>query len=545
MQATANNTDKRIFPRSEFPIQPGILNNGRGDSNNAMRKKIFVISIDLIFLFLSMLFALKYFGYSLNGIRNYYFLLFLALMVVWVIMGVVFDKYGFRLAFSLKINIAQIFLTNLAFLGLLISFLYYIKVPFIDKKVVFASGLIITAFEVFFVFLWKFFFKGTDTFLYEGPTSPPFENLYNKHSTKIVEKSIQSNAPFLTLSSLREQIISEVGEAAYIFIKNHFGDSPHQVLVVSTSTRFNILAHQPGYYSSIVNLKRINDIQYINKFYEAVNSRIPNGGLFIGTAETYVQRKKRILAKYPRGLNWVVYTVDFLVKRVMPKLWFTKKIYFFITRGQNRVISMAETLGRLYSCGFEVVEDCFIDGQLWFCARKVKEPAFDYHPTYGPLIRLKRLGKNGKVIGVYKLRTMHAYSEYLQQYVYERNSLQEGGKFKDDFRITTLGRFMRKIWLDELPMLINVIKGDLKIVGVRPLSKHYLSLYTPELREWRLKHKPGLIPPFYVDLPKTLDEIMASEIKYLKAYEKHPLITDFSYFFKAMYNIFIKKARSN
>lgn len=94
-------------------------------------------------------------------------------------------------------------------------------------------------------------------------------------------------------------------------------------------------------------------------------------------------------------------------------------------------------------------------------------------------------------------------------------------------------------------MLINLIKGDVKIVGVRPLSEHYFKLYSEKLREKRIKHKPGLIPPFYVDLPKTLDQIMESEMKYLEAYEKHHFITDFKYFFKALYNIIFKHARTS
>jgi len=143
------------------------------------------------------------------------------------------------------------------------------------------------------------------------------------------------------------------------------------------------------------------------------------------------------------------------------------------------------------------------------------------------------------------MRTMHPYAEYLQEYVFEKNALQEGGKFKNDFRVSTIGKLMRKLWLDELPMFINLFKGDVKIVGVRPLSQHYFSLYTPELQQLRIKHKPGLIPPFYVDNPKTLEEIMESERKYLEQYEKHPFRTDIKYFFLAIYNIVIKHYRSN
>ena len=166
------------------------------------------------------------------------------------------------------------------------------------------------------------------------------------------------------------------------------------------------------------------------------------------------------------------------------------------------------------------------------------------NPTYGPFVKLKRIGKGGKFIKVYKLRTMHPYSEYLQDYMHIVHPLEEGGKFKNDFRISTAGKIFRTFWLDELPMLINLFRGEMKIFGVRPLSQQYFNLYSEELRQKRIRFKPGLIPPFYADMPKTLEEIQASEMRYLEAYEKHPFKTDFVYFWKALYNIFFKKARS-
>ena len=130
-------------------------------------------------------------------------------------------------------------------------------------------------------------------------------------------------------------------------------------------------------------------------------------------------------------------------------------------------------------------------------------------------------------------------------YIYKKHDLKDGGKFKNDFRITTFGRFARKLWLDELPMLMNLFRGEIKLVGVRPLSEQYFRLYDKELQSRRIRVKPGLIPPFYVDLPKSLEEIQKSEIKYLDAYEKRPLLTDLRYFRKAFVNIVFKKARSN
>jgi lipopolysaccharide/colanic/teichoic acid biosynthesis glycosyltransferase len=103
------------------------------------------------------------------------------------------------------------------------------------------------------------------------------------------------------------------------------------------------------------------------------------------------------------------------------------------------------------------------------------------------------------------------------------------------------------MWLDELPMLLNVLKGDMKIVGVRPLSKHYFSLYSEEIRKMRVRTKPGLIPPFYAQFPTpvSIEDVQENERIYLEAYEKHPFATDLRYFFLAMKNILFKRARSN
>jgi lipopolysaccharide/colanic/teichoic acid biosynthesis glycosyltransferase len=344
--------------------------------------------------------------------------------------------------------------------------------------------------------------------------------------------------------SIPELIIEEVGQDAYEFISKYIDFSKGDTLLTSTTTRFNIDKIPSGKFNNIVNIKRVNNIRRLNKFFESVNAKMTIGSLYIDSVETYVRRKARILRKYFFPLNWLIYTIDVFLTRVVPKVPVTKQIYFWITKGKNRVLSRAETYGRLYSCGFEILDTSEIGDVQYFVCRKIKRPVFDNNPTYGPFIKLKRHGKNGELFNVYKLRTMHAYSEYLQEYVYRMNDLQEGGKFKDDFRITTEGKFFRKFWLDELPMLVNLLKGEMKIVGVRPLSSHYFNLYSDELKEKRIKHKPGLIPPFYADLPKTLDEIMESEMRYLEACEKHPLITDVRYFIKAFNNIIFKKARS-
>lgn len=63
---------------------------------------------------------------------------------------------------------------------------------------------------------------------------------------------------------------------------------------------------------------------------------------------------------------------------------------------------------------------------------------------------------------------------------------------------------MRKLWIDELPMLYNWIQGDLQLVGVRPLSQHKLGLYPPELQELRKKVSRDLFPPITLISPIAL-----------------------------------------
>jgi len=363
-------------------------------------------------------------------------------------------------------------------------------------------------------------------------------------SQQLPEPENKEHYPVFTLGNYREQVLEEAGEPAYDFMLRHVDRSHNRTLVLSTTTRFNVTAVPADVFNTVINIKPLNDIKRVNKFIEAVNSKLSVRGIYIGCVITNEIRKQRIMKIYPWGLNYIFYFLYYIFKRVFPKVPILKKIYFFITNGYDRSLSKAEAFGRLYSCGFEVFDKEDRNGMLFFAARKVTEPMFDMNPTYGFLISLKRIGKNGKEIIVYKFRTMHPYSEYMQKHIFARHNLQDGGKIRNDYRISTAGRIMRKLWLDELPMIINLLKGDLKLVGVRPLSSHYYSLYTDELKERRIRHKPGLVPPFYADMPKTLEEIMASETRYLEAYEKHPLGTDFRYFWKAFYNIVIRRERS-
>lgn len=288
----------------------------------------------------------------------------------------------------------------------------------------------------------------------------------------------------------------------------------------------------------------LNNVRFINKTLEAINCELETGAELIITAQTNDQRKKGLFRRHSAPIAELIRIYDFIGHRVIPKLPLMKKAYFIITRGRNRPLAYSEILGRLISCGFRIEEVHQDDEETRITAIKVSKPVYDHFATYGPLIRLSRTGLNGQPITVLKFRTMHPYSEYAQEYLHNAQGLARSGKFKDDYRITSWGRVMRKLWIDELPMLINFFRGDLKLVGVRPLSKHYLGLYPEDFAERRRRYKPGLIPPFYADRPEGLENIVKSECVYLDAYDKHPWRTDAHYFFKVFWEIVVGGSRS-
>jgi lipopolysaccharide/colanic/teichoic acid biosynthesis glycosyltransferase len=348
------------------------------------------------------------------------------------------------------------------------------------------------------------------------------------------------------VNKLKEKYLSENPDL-YKFIYDNLKIDAIDIsdtIVINTHTLYNIQTIDDQRITLLINLHRLNDFRWLNRYFLEVHRKIYNGGCFIGCADTIATYRKKIFKKYPKIIAQPLYIFNFIINRIIPKLPGIKKLYFFITKGRNRDLSRAEILGRLYFCGFKVIAEKVIADRYYYIVQRVKNPSIDTNPSYGPTIKLRRIGLDGEMMYINKFRTMHPYSEYLQNYIYEENRLNANGKFSNDFRITEWGRFMRKLWIDELPQVVNFLRGDLSLVGVRALSEHYYSLYPQDVKQLRSKFKPGLVPPYYADMPKSFDEIIASERNYFLQKQKHPFITDIKYFFKASYNIIFRHARS-
>lgn len=509
--------------------------------------RIITFIVDIVILTISFFAIIWTKPASLKGYLPSHLTFFIGLAGMWIVISLINGKMDRGRVINFSTLFARVMTSNIISTAIVTLIMFIFRNYDYSRTVVLGTALIATLLELIFGAVYIAYKKAViqdyeDYISYKSYRNPSEYELVGKtNGNGIHHETITEVSPVI-VSSLEKECGAEMAGT----IINMTGTKLiNRTAVLSTTTIFNIANLPFDKYDYIINLHRINDILKLDELFETINSKLNDNGFLFCCVETKDQRKARLLKKYPPVLNWIFYFIDFIVKRILPKLRITTGLYFFLTRGSNAVISRAEALGRLSRAGFKIEQESFIGNQLCIEARKIGAPLAHNVNRYGPIIALPRIGRNGEVLKVYKLRTMHPYSEFIQDYVYRLHDLQEGGKFRHDFRITSWGVVCRKIWLDELPMLINFFRGEMKIVGIRPLSKQYFELYNKEVRERRIKYKPGLIPPFYADMPTDLATIQASELKYLDQYDKHPILTDFKYFWKSWWNILFRKARSN
>jgi lipopolysaccharide/colanic/teichoic acid biosynthesis glycosyltransferase len=296
---------------------------------------------------------------------------------------------------------------------------------------------------------------------------------------------------------------------------------------------------------AIINLKKVNSIQHPNKLFRAVNTLLPDGGIYIGRLETYAERKELIYSQLGRYVGWAYWMVDFVLNRVIPRIPYLENLYYYLTNGEFHAISHAEILGRMVYCGFDIIDFRSIKGLTYFVVMKTGDPLTSASPSYYPVIKLNRVGQHGKMINVYKLRTMHPYSEFLQDFLIKLHGYNNKGKPADDFRVTRWGKIFRSLWLDEFPQLWNVMKGEMKLVGMRPLSRVRFNEFPEDLKRDRIKYKPGCFPPYVaLNMPDSTSNIEAERI-YIRDITARPYTTDIRYFVKSVYNIVTNKIRSS
>jgi lipopolysaccharide/colanic/teichoic acid biosynthesis glycosyltransferase len=159
----------------------------------------------------------------------------------------------------------------------------------------------------------------------------------------------------------------------------------------------------------------------------------------------------------------------------------------------------------------------------------------------GPVIfKQKRTGLGGRVFTIYKFRTMCVNAERYQAELRKHNE-QDGPAFKltNDPRVTRIGKLLRKTSIDELPQLINVLKGDMSLVGPRPLPVKEQDGCVPWQRH-RLNVTPGLTCIWQVDgrSEVTFDEWVRMDVKYMR---RRSLWSDLSILLRTVPSVLMRK----
>lgn len=113
-------------------------------------------------------------------------------------------------------------------------------------------------------------------------------------------------------------------------------------------------------------------------------------------------------------------------------------------------------------------------------------------PGAGPIFKQTRVGRHGKEFCMYKFRTMRPNAEKMLEELAAKNEMDGPVfKIKEDPRITRVGKYLRKLSLDELPQFFNVLKGDMSLVGPRPPLPREVKAYT-DYQKLRLLVTPGI-----------------------------------------------------
>ncbi len=159
-------------------------------------------------------------------------------------------------------------------------------------------------------------------------------------------------------------------------------------------------------------------------------------------------------------------------------------------------------------------------------------------PGASPIYVQKRVGKNGKEFRFYKFRSMVPNADAMLDSLLDKNEMEGPAfKIKEDPRITRFGRIIRCACIDELPQLINIVKGDMSFVGPRPPLPREVEMYN-EYQKQRLSVIPGLTCYWQVQPERnsvSFDDWMECDMRYIK---ERSLKTDIKIMLKTVGTVF-------
>jgi len=238
------------------------------------------------------------------------------------------------------------------------------------------------------------------------------------------------------------------------------------------------LAYEPV---AIVKLNEVS--KYQNEVFNVVIPKLPFLSEFYNDISSLCLNFKRVFyVPDISGLSFTNQILHFSITQNLPIFETSTKFDSYI----NRLIKRA----------FDIIFSLFFI--ILFSPLYILIALIIKLTSKGPIIyKHKRIGKDGKIIEIYKFRTMYENADKILEDLLKKDEnlkkeWERNYKLKNDPRITPIGKFLRKFSLDELPQFFNVLKGDMSVVGPRPVVKEELEKFYGDYKKFYLAVKPGI-----------------------------------------------------
>ena len=274
--------------------------------------------------------------------------------------------------------------------------------------------------------------------------------------------------------SIMAQFIKRISEyfdgQVVTFVLDSLRKRVHSIrdcLLISDSRSLAGIVNE-GSFDCVTSIAALNDYVHLNKDLTKIHMLLNSRGVFIGYVETSEQYAQHVHSRHNYILAQFMILLSFVFGRVIPRLFGARQIIEKCGLVKHHGLTKCEALGRLRYCGFQIMRLREFGKRLYFLARKSSAP-LNGAPCEGMLIKIRKVGLKGNIIQCYKLRTMHSYANYLHDYILDNLEIDNNGKVVGDFRVPTWGKILRKLWLDEMPQLLNILKGELTFIGLRHL----------------------------------------------------------------------------
>ena len=285
------------------------MENTKSNRKKIIKRKIVYIIIDILIVFFSFLVFVWIKPATIRIYLPTYFKPFLFFMGVWLLVSVFIAKYDVHKARKPKDVLVPVIISNLTILAVITTLIYSFGAFNYSRLIVFGTILLATILEIIYAYIYFSYRKPVivpefDETLIIKPKYYPTDREFvpdKKEEAKYIENR----------SQIKNIIINESSENIYDFISKYIDVGNPENLILSTTTKFNVDQLPVNRFRCLINLQNINDIRRINKFFESVNEKLPDGGVFISSAETYQLRKERILSKYPPVISHIYYFFDF------------------------------------------------------------------------------------------------------------------------------------------------------------------------------------------------------------------------------------------